>query len=122
MAVFFGQADACIAADFAFGTLAKLNPQIENQLAILESSPEFIETVSLYRKNLDESIKNSITDAMCSMDDTIEGKQVRILFMIDGMVPADESDIKPFRLLLEEYERLKSAYAIPGYNAKQAAK
>ena len=107
LAVFFKQADACIAADYSFHTLAELNPQILTTLKIIEKSQNHIRTITLYRKGLDDTIKKKLTDTMCSLDNTIEGKQVRLLFMIDGMVPSDETDIEPMRMLLDKYTSLK---------------
>ena len=109
LAVFFGRADVCVASDFSFDTVAELNPQVKNKLKVLMTSPGMCHTVSLYRKSLDDHIKEVLTDYMCNfLDKSPEGDQVKILFMIEGMVPGNESDIESYRQLYQKYLALKS--------------
>ena len=108
LAVFFGQADACIATDYVFETLAELNPQMRNQLKIIAISPPIIHAVTIVRKNIDESLRNNMMNIISNLDQSAEGRQVLMLFKIEQMVPLYESDISTMETILYQYKALKN--------------
>jgi len=50
--VFFDQADACIAPMDAFRTMAELNPQLEEELWVIDTSPGFCQAVVCARRDV----------------------------------------------------------------------
>ena len=108
LAVFFGQADACITNDKTFKTLGVLNPQIRERLKILAASPAYLHAVSIFKKNIDPKIKSDIENEVYNLNGTVEGKQILMLFRIDGMVPVHEPDLNPTIELMKEYFKLKA--------------
>ena len=107
LAVFFGQADACIALDNTFKILAELNPQISERLTVIASSPELVHAVSLFRKNLDGEIRKKFEKEIYYLEQSVEGKQVLTLFKIDRMVPMQGPELQSMEKLLGEYNKLK---------------
>ena len=51
LAVFFGQADACVVSDVGFSTMVELNPQVGRKLQVISESPDFIQTVGSFRSD-----------------------------------------------------------------------
>ena len=68
-------------------------------MKVIAASEELLHAVSLFRKNLDENIRKEIETGMDKLDKTAEGRQVMMLFRIDGMVPIRDSYLDSFRQL-----------------------
>jgi hypothetical protein len=64
--------------------------------------------IAFFRKNCDEEIKRRILDAVFNLEDYTNGEQVLLLFKIDGVAPALESDLDTLKDLLNEYAKLKT--------------
>lgn len=107
LSVFFGQADACVVADFSFNIITELNPQIGKSLKAIASSPEYVHLVACFRKASNENLKKLTLDAVFNFQNSNEGRQVLTLFKIEGLVPALASDITTIKSLMDEYEQLK---------------
>ncbi len=108
LSVFFGQADACIVPEGAFKTMAELNPQIGKQLRIIDSSDEIVWGISLFRKDIDEEIKEKIQKITYSLKERVRGRQVLMLFKFEDLVQLEESSLDTLKILLNEYEKLKA--------------
>jgi ABC-type phosphate/phosphonate transport system substrate-binding protein len=107
LAVFFGQADACITTDISFRTVAELNPQVRERMKVLASSEELLTSVTFFRKAFDRKQKDRIVREAVSMKESYEGRQFMLLATIDGVAQLKEADFDTLRKLLAEYTEMK---------------
>ena len=108
LAVFFGQADACVTTDVALQTMVEMNPQIGKSLNILTSSPELVASVSVFRRSLNADIKKKTIDTALKLKDNPRGRQILLLFKIDDLTLLKGSDLTGVRELVNEYDRLRA--------------
>jgi ABC-type phosphate/phosphonate transport system substrate-binding protein len=108
LSVFFGQADACVTTDVALKTMVELNPQLGKTLNIMASSPELVTTVTVFRRSTNINVQQNTREIGLKLKDNPRGRQVLLLFKIDGLVPVQESDLVGIRELMGEYDRLRA--------------
>jgi ABC-type phosphate/phosphonate transport system substrate-binding protein len=108
LAVFFGQADACVTTDTALQTMMELNPQIGRSLNIMTSSPELVTSVSAFRRSVNADLKKKTIDVALNLKDNPRGRQILLLFKIDSLTSLKESDLAGIRELVSEYDRLRT--------------
>ncbi len=107
LSVFFGKADACIAAEGVFKTMVELNPQIDKKLKTISSSQKIIPGVVSYRKGYPKKLQKLVSTSLLDLHKTPRGKQILVLFKTDCLVMAKESDLGSIKSLLDEYNSLK---------------
>jgi ABC-type phosphate/phosphonate transport system substrate-binding protein len=107
LAVFFGQADACIVTDVVLNTMVEMNPQLGRDLKVITSSQELTTSISVFRKTLNDDMKEKTLGVGRSLKESQRGKQVLLLFKIEDLVPLKDSDLASITDLTHEYERLK---------------
>ncbi|MCP4552411.1 MAG: phosphate/phosphite/phosphonate ABC transporter substrate-binding protein [Bacteroidetes bacterium] len=105
--VFFQQADACLATQRGFKTMAELNPQIGEKLRVLTKSPLFLGNVFCFRKDYDEEIRALLFDVVIELHLDAKGKQVLMLFRNDRIIPFKPEYIESVEALMKEYRAVK---------------
>jgi ABC-type phosphate/phosphonate transport system substrate-binding protein len=108
LAVFFGQADACIVTDLSFKTMVEMNPQLGKDLGVLSESQELVDQIAIVRTALSDDVKQKALSLAGSLKNTTRGRQVLLLFKIDDIVPMKERDLAGISDLVGEYERLRA--------------
>ena len=111
LSVFFGQVDACLVADFSLNAVTEMNPQVGRSLKTIASSPEYVHLIACFRKVFNEDLKKRTLERVCNFQNSVEGRQVLILFGIEGLVPALDSDYATTKFLMDEYEQLRNKVA-----------
>jgi phosphonate transport system substrate-binding protein len=106
--VFFGQADACLVGDVYYRTMTEMNPQLGRDLKVMAESPEFIATLSVFRRGLDDEIKRQSLEVARTLRDTPRGQQVLMLFKMEALAPIQEADLESLKALFREHERLRA--------------
>jgi ABC-type phosphate/phosphonate transport system substrate-binding protein len=101
--VFFGQADACIAALNSFETLAELNPQLGRHLRILEKSPGFATGIIAVRKDVQNKRRDAMIEAIMEMHTDPKGKQLLTLFRINRLVPFRAEHLTAVEKVIREH-------------------
>ena len=107
LAVFFRQADVGLVTRRLFGTMAELNPQLDEQLAILAVSPRLLHGFACFPENLDETKKQLIRDGAVNIHENPRGRQILTLFWTDKLIPFDPAYLDHVIALVEEYHGLK---------------
>lgn len=102
--VFFKKSEACLIDDWTFSAMSELNPQIQNQLKIVARSPFIIPSVTFFRKNFVEKLKNDMTDIAVKTAKSTYGQQLLVLFKSDNIAKLKPSDLDSFEQLWDEYE------------------
>jgi len=106
--VFFNQVDSCLVSRSGFETMAELNPQIGEQLAIVATSPGFVLGGVFFRKDFREDIKKLIMDTCMKFCTYPAGKQIVTLFKAEAFAPFKPSYFETLLDLTKEYERLQA--------------
>jgi hypothetical protein len=77
-------------------------------LKILAASSELLDNLAIFRKSLDDGIKQKAREVAKGLKTNPRGKQILMLFKIEDLVPLNETDLSGIRDLLGEYNRLKA--------------
>jgi phosphonate transport system substrate-binding protein len=108
LAVFFGQADACIVSDVSYAMMTELNPQMGRKLKVLAVSPELVEIVGFFQKDYPQSHKDkAIEGIMKGVKASKRANQMKLLLNTEGMSTIADHHLNSIRTLLAEYNRLK---------------
>ncbi len=108
LAVFFGQADACLVSDKAFKTMEELNPQVGKKLQILLESPGFVDVVGFFHPDYPKVHKETAIGGMRGDIKEFErGRQIMILFNVDRVDRIREEDFNAVKKMVSDYDRLK---------------
>lgn len=101
--VFFKKEDACLIRRGGFEMMADLNPQINKQLKIIDSSPPTIASVTCVRNDYTPNLKEVLIDALGELQDELRGQQILMLFKIEKLVPFKDSYLDSARELLDQH-------------------
>ncbi|MFZ1292037.1 MAG: PhnD/SsuA/transferrin family substrate-binding protein [Melioribacteraceae bacterium] len=105
--VFFNQVDACVVSAESFNTMLELNPQLKNELTIIEKSPVFLGGIMCLNKSIDPQLKKSLFDVGFKLDKTVSGKQILNLFKAEKLIRFEEMHLKNILELTEKYSKIK---------------
>jgi len=89
------KADIGAAKNTVFQRLAQTDPRLLNELTILARSPDVPENALCVRKDLDATLKAKLKEALLTMDQDEEGKEVLALFGAARFIPTTEEDYRP---------------------------
>jgi len=109
--VFFQQADAAIVDRHAFRTMVELNPQLNEQLTMLASSPALIHSIVCLSRNSDEEVKKAILDTAFKLGNDTAGKQILTLFQMDRVALYKQSYLEAMTALAREHHDLATRLA-----------
>lgn len=90
-----GKADLGAAKDLIFYRLAKENPRITAELAILATSPKVPANTLAVRHDLDPTLKNAVKSSLLSMDHDKQGRRVLAQFGASRFIETMEQDYAP---------------------------
>ncbi len=105
--VFFKQMDSCLVTRRGFETMVELNPQLGEQLRILNASPIFVLGVVVFRKDFNEEYRKRIIKTAIDFRKLPSGKQILTLFRVDDFFTFYNSDLDTLLGLLDEYKHLQ---------------
>jgi ABC-type phosphate/phosphonate transport system substrate-binding protein len=106
--VFFGQAEACLVPESAFDTMSELNPQISKRLKVLLRSPGFVRTVNCLLDNLHPDFFTTMEKNALHMKDTVEGRQMAMIFHVNGAFMYDPKYLKETQRICKRYRQMMS--------------
>ena len=104
LAVFFGQADACLVNSATFEAMSKLNPQIGQKLIPLLTSPPFISGFLCAHAQIDTQRKTKLRDASLKLPESSDGAQVARLFNTKFVIPFQPEHLKTVEDLFVQYK------------------
>jgi phosphonate transport system substrate-binding protein len=90
-----GKADIGAAKNTIFDELMKQDERIKKELVVLEKSPDVPENGLAVRKDLDESIKRRLKEALLGMHNDAEGMSVLINFGARRFIETTDKDYAP---------------------------
>lgn len=92
LAVYFGQASACIVTRSALETIIELNPQVGASLEPLATSPPLVSSVALLAHGSDYTLPRFL-DALSNLHENARGQQGMRLFGIERMTIGAPTDL-----------------------------
>ena len=96
------KADAGAAKNTIYNRIANTDPRIRKELAILEKSPDVPENALALRKDIDESLRNRIKEALLNMHLDPEGKKVLEHFGAQRFIETTDVDYLPVMKYAED--------------------
>jgi ABC-type phosphate/phosphonate transport system substrate-binding protein len=87
MQVFFRQADACAVSRQVFDLTNELNPQIGRDIMALARIDRLAGGIIAVRRDLPEDLRQKITQAMLTLHEDPEGRQLFVMFQMSRLVP-----------------------------------
>lgn len=120
--VFFKKCDAALVDGSGFVTMCELNPQLGQQMRILETSPLLVPSVFCFRADYQPSIKGRVIEALSQLHTSPAGLQVLTVLQYEKMQLADASCLQSGLNLLAQHERLCGHAATPSGLAGPATK
>lgn len=109
MDVFFGKSDVTIVRESEYKHAISLNPQIGEQLAVLDKSPQFLDIVSASRKSIPEQKFKDTMLAVTGVTKTVNGKKLFKVINADALQIISRSDFSEVHELLTRYQTLSKS-------------
>ncbi|MFA7227710.1 MAG: PhnD/SsuA/transferrin family substrate-binding protein [Melioribacteraceae bacterium] len=103
--VFFNKTDCAIVQKDVFKTLCSLNPQISNSLKIIETSPELISLINVYRKKSESRVKEILSWLANNIHKSAEGQNIVKLFKVKRLVEITDKELVSTKKLIDEYNK-----------------
>jgi ABC-type phosphate/phosphonate transport system substrate-binding protein len=101
--VFFRNADACVVTSNTYDLACELNPQIGRELKVIARIKGLAGGVIAIRRDLPEERKLRVRQALLTLHEDQEGKQMFVLFQLSRLVPFPPEYLKTTEALLEEH-------------------
>ena len=105
--VFFKQADACIVLQGAFNLVAELNPQVAQELDILNRSTGTVGGILCVRRGFPAEQRKIVEETLWSLHKEPQARQLLTLFRFDRLVPFRPECLSNMEIFLSEYHDLK---------------
>lgn len=102
--VFFGKADACLVTLSGYETMAELNPQLHQQLVLLEKSEPYIPMLFAFRKTYASPQKMHILEQVRNWHNSPGGRQILTIFQTDSIVRLSFTKLEESLKLVEQSE------------------
>jgi phosphonate transport system substrate-binding protein len=104
--VFFKQADACVIPEQSFNTMLELNPQLKNDLLIIDTSPELVNGIMCINDKLENNLRETTTETARKLSHTDSGKQILTLFKSEELLKFKPEHIKSTKELFDKYKKI----------------
>lgn len=106
MQVFFRQADACVVTDQVFDLATELNPQIGKELTVVTRVDKLAGGIIVFRDDLQEDRKQKLREALQTLHEGQDGRQLFVLFQLNRLVPYRPEYLRATQLFFEDYHDL----------------
>ncbi|HTP65811.1 MAG TPA: PhnD/SsuA/transferrin family substrate-binding protein [Geobacteraceae bacterium] len=105
--VFFRKADACVLTRNAYDVACELNPQIGRELKVIARINRLAGGVIAIHRDLPEERKQKVKQALLTLHEDPEGKQMFVIFQLHRLVPYRPEYLKATEALLAEHRELR---------------
>jgi hypothetical protein len=111
--LFFGLLDVCIVSKGAFSLMKELNPQIEQKIASIQTSPKYLWGIVCFTKTfVNQNDRNLFYSNAVNVQQLVSGRQVLSLVKVDKLEPFKLEYLNSLRDLLKDYNYLLSTKMI----------
>lgn len=105
--VFFKKADACVISENVYETLCALNPQLKNQLRIMQRSPGLIKGLLCLRRDFNSQYRSVLLKGLIQLGNS--GSQILKLFGQERLVPFARQQLTDLEALLHQSRKIHEA-------------
>jgi ABC-type phosphate/phosphonate transport system substrate-binding protein len=106
MPVFFRTADACVVTGHILDLASELNPQVGRELKVLAKMGKLAGGIIALRHDLPAQRKQKIKEALLTLQDDQEGRQLFVLFQLERLVPFRPEYLKETEAFIAEHHQL----------------
>ncbi len=107
--VFFRKADAGVVISDTFNVACELNPQIGRELKVIARIKGLVGGIIAARHDQPEERKQRVKQALLTLHEDPEGKQMFVIFQLNRLVPYRPEYLKATEALLAEHRELKES-------------
>jgi phosphonate transport system substrate-binding protein len=100
--VFFRQSDACLVTRRGFETMSELNPQVDQKLRVIASSPELVPAGFFLRGDLPHSMRDKMFVEFSKIHEVPSGRQALLVFQSGNL------EVHPISVLNSAFDLLNS--------------
>jgi phosphonate transport system substrate-binding protein len=104
--LFLQEADACLATDTIFKSMAQLNPQLKKTLRPIHYSESISNGGIFVRNDVPKKMVRDLTEVLLTLHQTEKGKQLLKIFRTPKMVQVNDRDYASARKIWKEYQEL----------------
>jgi ABC-type phosphate/phosphonate transport system substrate-binding protein len=112
--LFFGKADAAVVRGYAFELAVELNPQIREQVRVLERIPIYPGALGLFGRQTDPAFREYVIGKVPSIQKHPRGQQILQVMQTERVIRFPRSILDPIQALLREHESLRRRVAQAG--------
>ena len=106
MPVFFRKVAACVVTKQAFAVSSELNPQLSRELKVVAQIGKLAGGIIVFRKDLSDASKERMRQGLLDLEKNQEGRQLLMLFHLNGLAPFRPEYLKSTEMLYAEHTRL----------------
>jgi phosphonate transport system substrate-binding protein len=111
--LFFGRLDACIVSKSAFSVIKELNPQVEQKIVSIQTSPKYLCGLFCFTKTfVNQNDRNLFYTNAVNIQKLVSGRQVLSLVKVNKLEPFKLEYLNSLRDLLKDYNNLLSTKMI----------
>lgn len=104
--LFLQEADACLATNMLFNSMAQLNPQLKKTLRPIHYSESISNGVVFVRNDMPKKTARDFTKVLLTLHQTEKGKQLLKIFRTPKMASVTDKDYASTRKIWKEYQEL----------------
>jgi ABC-type phosphate/phosphonate transport system substrate-binding protein len=104
--LYFKQIDACVISRSSYKTITELNPQLGKNLRIIKESPPIVLNLVGVAKTVAQKEREDFADMGTKLSTDEDGKQILMLFQLDGLIPFKEEHLKSAEELKNRHDSL----------------
>ncbi|WP_457743309.1 PhnD/SsuA/transferrin family substrate-binding protein [Sulfurimonas sp.] len=109
--LFFKKCDMAIVSDKRWNLMKELNPQLAQQLELVDTTPRiFPDMISLFANSMSKKQRNVYFQALNDLKTTPSGKQLMRLFKFNALVRISNNQFISLEKFYKEYLRLKALH------------
>jgi ABC-type phosphate/phosphonate transport system substrate-binding protein len=105
--VLFRQADACVVTRSSLQMMSELNPQLWQNLKVIEEAVPQLSSVIALRKGLPAKARNDLKEILGNLDHNIQGQQLLALFRVSKLVEFRPEYLTSQENFVREHRNLK---------------
>ena len=105
--LFFKNVDAALVSQKSFLFAEELNPQIGQNLKVIEYSSITSRGFAFFRKSMDEKVREKIIAKALALNSTNRGRQILDVFQTEEIIESTLDELSPIEQLYSDYKKLK---------------
>lgn len=107
--VFFKKTDACVVSENVYETMCALNPQLKNQLRIIQRSPGLCKGLLCLHRDFSSQYRSVLLEGLIQLGNSGSGSQILKLFGQERLIPFAREQLTGIETLLHQSHKIHEA-------------